>query len=369
MKNFALKGLLLILFLFILGCTHKCSTEPEFNETWNRYLFDNTVNNFITNGMAYNNSFICTNYSGAVKFIDFNSQPTVKTINGISTSYDNKPIISDKFVIMLCDNASNSLYISRVDDNSVFNTFFSPDLYFNELSNSSFTLLNRFIELGTVNSQNRFFTTIDADLDNERKHFVVYLDLTTDNPNSDLIESGGYFEIPFTNNNSGVTIRDIFSFNEKVYLSYTINNGSDCYLEILQDNQIIEHLNPFSGGIYIVTFFEYQGILWAQKSNTQLAYSVDGASWTDVANLDPYFFNIQEIEQFIFFYYQDEIYCIEGNTVDLKLYQIPTENLFGSTITSICKFNEDIVITTNNGIYYMPIATIVNDKVLIRRQL
>jgi hypothetical protein len=367
--NFLKLGILALFVLMIFGCSKKCSTEPETSGYWNHYLFENTYNNFITNGITFDNDFYCTNFSGIVHFSDFELPSTTRFVNGISTGYNNKPTIANNFAVMLCDNTSNSLYISKLEEVDLRNTFFSPDLCFDEISNSTFTLLNNLIEIGAVNTQNRFVTTIEADLKNERKHYIIYLDIDSDKPNYDLIIDGGYWELPNSSGGFGVTIRDIYAYNDIFYLSYTLTDGSNYYLEIHSDNSLITHSNPFEDGTYIVTFFEYLGYLWAHKSDTGLSYSADGVNWNNIGHLEPYMFDFIEIENFLFVHINDKIYCIGDSIDEMKLYEIPNNNIVGSTITSICKLDNNFVITTSNGIFYKSFSSIMNDKVLIRNQL
>ena len=361
-------SILMLFVIMILSCSKKCSTEPETDGYWNQYLFDDPYNNFVTNGLTIDNQFYCTGMNGIMMFHSFETNPTLKYISYISSGYDSKPIISKDFTAFfkeysvmwdLCIGFSN--YIT--EDGNVTSVW--PSEFGNQFGNYGFSFMATRREFGAINNQNRFITTIAGfDSLGIRNNYIVYADFNC----SDGIDISNtdYWEVPSMMNDYA-SIKSIKSFNDKFYLSFTREfSPTSHYLEISENGEIIDYSNHFQSSYYIVTFFEYQGFLCAHKSDTELIYTSDGENWQHMAYLEPYIFDFNEIDNYLFFYHNDKIYCLEDDINDLKLYQIPTENIEGRTISSINKFNDDLVITTSNGIYYQSFSKIMNDKELKR---
>ncbi len=108
-------------------------------------------------------------------------------------------------------------------------------------------------------------------------------------------------------------------------------------------------------------------MLWAQKVDRELAYTSDFINWQHFGYLNPYFFDFREIENSVFIYTNDELYCFGDSTMTGNLSQLPTENIKSRTITSISKFHNDMIITTTNGIFYQDYATAMSKKILISK--
>ena len=125
-------------------------------------------------------------------------------------------------------------------------------------------------------------------------------------------------------------------------------------------------MNPFppSGNI-IMSFFEYQGQLCVHLWDFRLMTTSDGISWHQFGRLMPRIQNWIEIDNYMFFYLDDGITLIGPDKDDLRLYRLPKENLVGRAITSIRRFNDDLVITTSNGIFYKNFYQVMNDRILV----
>lgn len=360
----------LVIFLFIMtmimGCSDNNPTKPKTDGYWKQFRFNDPYRNFVTNGLSVDNTFYTTGMNGVTTFYDFESYPSIKTMWYMSAGYDNKPIITkditaffekgDSRMVVFSNNSSD-------EDMSIANL--NPYSIINNLRHYKFLITDGMREFGAINNNNRFVTIIEGrDSLNITSSYVVYADI--DLNNGIRISNSGFSEVPFSSRTM-LFVSYIKSFNEKFYISYTkFFDSSSNYLEISGNGEIKHYRNHFEGLQYIVSFFEYQGYLCAQKSDTQLIYTSDGENWQHMAYLDPYIFDFKEIGGYLFIYYKDKIYCLGDNINDLRLYQIPTEEISGRSISSINKFKDDLVITTSNGIFYKSFIEIMNDKTLIR---
>ncbi len=368
-KNTLKTKLVIIIFLaiMILSCSENNPTEPSSNGYWKQYLFEDPYNNFVTNGLAIDNQFYCTGMNGISMFTDFETNPQMKYIWYISTGYDSKPIISKKYTAFFKESSETNIGFSNyfTQDGNV--TSVSPASFGEQFKDYKFSFITTKREFGAINNQNRFVTTISnrsgmvADTT-----YIVYADFDFNDGIS--ISNTGFWEIP-SMISTPINEKAFKSYNGKFYISYSREfSPNNYFIEISENGEIKEYINHF-GASYehgVMSFFEYKGYLCAQKGDFEMIYSSDGENWQHMASLEPLISDFKEIGNYLFIYLNDKIYCLGDNINELKLYQIPTENITGRTISSINKFNDELIITTSNGIFHKSFSEIMKDKELIR---
>ncbi|PID28435.1 MAG: hypothetical protein CSB55_04570 [Candidatus Cloacimonadota bacterium] len=354
----------LILTMIILSCSKSNPAGNDSDGYWQQYLFEDPYNNFISNGLASDNNFYCTGKNGISIFTSFDTKPTINDFSYISAGYDSKPVISPKLTAFSRENSKTGITLANYETRKVKGLF--PARFATQFAGYQFSLLTTMQELGAINNQNRFITAIKGrDSLGVPETCIVYADIDLSN-DMELAELG-YMKVP-SMKDPMISIQDIESFGDKFYISYTSEmSPRSHYIEISENGKIREFTNHFDGSICIITFFKYQGYLCAQKSDEQLIYTSDGENWQHMAYLTPLLSDFEEIEGYLFIYLDDKIYCLGDDIAKLKLYQIPTENLAGRTISSINKFNDKLVITTSNGIFYKSFNEIMEDKELLRK--
>jgi hypothetical protein len=354
----------LLIIIFLLSCQENNPTKTTTNGYWKKYLFNYPYYNFVTTGLAVNNKFYCTGLNGISIFTDFETNPTLKYISYISACYDNKPIISNNFTAFFKESTENCIVLSNYipESGNVRNIY--PYRFGNQFKNYKFSFTATKQEFGAIN-KNRFITTIKStDSLGVTNNYIVFVDC--DFSDGISISNTGYWETP-SMLDANISVKSIKNINDKFYISYiTESSPRSHYLEISKNGELKEHSNPFENSCYMLTFFEYQGYLCAQKSDYQLIYTSDGKHWQHMAYLEPFISDFKEIDNYLFIYHNDKIYCMGEDINMLKLYQIPTENLAGRTISSINKFNDELVITTSNGIFHKLFTDVMEDKELRR---
>ena len=383
-KNNILKvGIASILIIFAAGVSMWCTKtitkyikEPEIKEGyWNHYLrLDYSPTNVITNGYADENTLYCASNVGILFFDEIGTIATNKPLQGSSHGFDRKILFFSDFVVYKSRVNQKWITISnyyRYQSNiaqmtpSHFGTQFEEYYFYHTFG------MDTFYDYGAMNNQNRFLTIIT---DNENTSlgvntYIIYADIDTNQQMGVEIINRGYIEIPSLLD-AYITIYHIYAWDEKFYIAFYrespwtggIEDGF-YYLAITSDGSYREFFEPFENNYRILSFFEYQGKLFAQTGHHfVLFYTEDGENWVNTNYwVRPENRTFKEIDGFIFGYMRDDVAIITDLLGTRKLYELTKDNRAGASVTSINKFKDDLVITTTNGIFYKPFDEVIND--------
>ena len=361
----------LILFSF-LGCNKDNTTSPSKTNYWNHITFDISLENFITNAKSIDGRFICTTLQGLRVFNSLNEDSELVPVYGTAVGYDSKPVISDNFVVFSRENTTKDLifseYNSMSQDRNKYIYLGNLDA---ELEDFCLSNLNYDDELGCI-KDSIFIVTIKG-FDNINGTDVTVDKLLRINLNN-MANTLGVFsdykiiDIPYLQNKGfQMNAQYYYFYKDNYFLSYTCENDASCHTLIMNEESIVHDFkNPFGDNTFAIYFFEYMGYLFAHKSNYQLVFSFDGINWLDVGYMTPFMYNTCKVDNRLFMSFMDELYfieVIENDLSTLEIYSLPCSELSGLTITSISYFNDSVVLTTSNGIFYKSVEDLLNDRI------
>jgi len=366
--------IIITLFIFITACQSN-PTKPNTTteEYWEYYLYPNSYRTFITNGIVAYNMLQCTVHEGILQFNDFDNLPFDKPAIALSVDFTYKPVMSNDI----------TAYIPSYDKRGVLfthnnipysNTGFasiSTWQFGERYDNYEFWIANFQRPFGAINEQNRFIGVIRGyePAYHTYSSYLVYVDLAVEHDNL-VVTDYGLYNIPMMVN--GDTHSYTFTwYNDKIYLSFVrAYNGDDSYelgsyyVEISSNGAV--RTIPIHPYIQIASLFVYQNHLFSHIYGDGLvAYSTDGEQWTPFGYMRPYLLDAREIDNSLFFYVTENLYCTSDDLVNRAIYQLPTGNIQGRFITSINKFQNYLVITTNYGIFYKLYDDVMRDKVMV----
>ena len=373
MKKIIIYLLLISIFLTILiSCTKILRYKEAKQGYWNHYLFADVSRNYITNGLAVNDQLIVSTYGRTWVFDDFTFPP--HEFGGSTQVGTNlKPTLSAELSVHTSP-ADHSLIQFYRHTEGLHDNSYIQVREFGEQFEKYHVKYNyaRQREIGVINSKNRFLTviaTFSGFPGEQIFEHLVFVDILPYGPTGNVnttISDFGILEKPSAS--LSVNFSNIVIYNDKFYVAFR-GNGNQ-YLQI-SENGIIKEFNPLLGNVYdrpMHTLFEFRGRLCAQMSNGLFAHTTDGENWIVTDGLNVGIFNYREIDGYLFFFRDDEIYYIEdrnGNLFDFFIFQIQTDNIKGRRITSINKLKEDLVITTSHGIFYKDFNVVINDAIKI----
>lgn len=343
---------------YFIGCRKQCSTSPLDKVFWEKYIFDKTYDNDIANGYVSDSTFYCINWTGVAMFYSFDEPCKIRSISSFNCNDGYKPVITKDYSIVLSQHSSQDINFYKHDNYNFCQIY--PWKFEVNFKNFRLESIHHLTEIGLCD--NNVFYTSYFGIDSSMVHRNILVSCNVDASIGIKTYDYNYIELPGTQNTFSI-VKDIEEFNGSIFVSYVNEiDGASNYIIIDQMGEIKHYQNNFYGRVYIVTFFKYKNLLWIQKSDQSVCFSNDGIVWHHVAYLSPLFYDFCEIEDFLFFYVMDKIYCLEEKQGKLNLYQLPTDNIEGKTITSICKHKENMVITTSNGIFYKNFSNAIGQK-------
>ena len=378
MKRVHYSLLFLILVLLFLGSCHNKLTKPFDDEKyWNHYTDVITYYNFISNATVLSNRLYCVTDGGYLIFNSLRQGPEMVVLNG-NAGYHYKPMISSGRLAVFFNNHFDAIAISDLsglhDDTPVI----KPNKFGEQFEGYYFWPGTKHKEFATMNTRGDRFMALISEASfagtsmHGRKLYAVFADLGIyQSPNNPNIQRWGVvntkvIQIPVEYADGLKSVIDIIYYKDKLYLSF-IQYTDPLRMNIteISENGDVRRLNNPERGSAIMDFFEYQGYLYAHLGERQVMYTTDGEHWEYwmdwIGNPDGIF----EIEDYLFVSYLDKIYVWDDSIDRVSLYQFPTSNIKGRTISSILKFNDDLVITTSSGIFYQSFSKVMNDKKLI----
>ena len=359
------------LFITIITTVTMCCSWNPFkskNFYWNHYLHDYALVNFITNGSVINNRLLCTVQQGILIFDNLDTRPEIHTIVSMTSGYDYKPILTEGIVAYVPSFQNEHIMFARnftgLGIPESLNGIFPSD-FGEQFQDYSFRLIkNRQLDIGIFHG-NRFITFISrftSNVTGEHDCHIVYADLELDENYRIVITNSGFWEVQSMQEDGGIRIHSIISYKNSVFFTHS----RDHHLVEITDNGIIKETPSPFGQEAIVTFFQYQGYLCAQLNTTRVVYTSDGENWYQAANrLEPLYYEFYEIDEYLFMHLNGTVVFLTGDITNLRFYELPTENMFGFNISSINKFNDNLVVTTSQGLFYIPWKNIDKDKILI----
>ena len=377
-----------IVLVLCTNCTKTSKIEIEKQEYWKHYLFSSPELNIVTNSIVVNDQLIVSVYGVTMIFDDFNSPP--HRFGGTTfVGYDSKPALSEELSAHVSWVGPTTIHFRRHTEGLHGYHLIRARQFGEQFENYAFrTNINSLREIGAFNSQNRFVSVIADNSQQDgttfNEHFV-FVDILPHGPSGSgniRISDFGVFKIPSWPawRKNILRFSNIFVYNDKFYIAFCGTNGGigigpndpdpgwpyglRHYIEISPDGSIREFINHTPRREHIHTFFEFKGYLFAQLEFRQFIYTTDGENWTETTGLNMNITNYKEIDDYLFFYRSSQIYFIEaigGNVQNMVLHRVQTGNISGKTISSINKFQDDLVITTSNGIFYQNIKKVIND--------
>jgi len=376
--------LVTIVITLSISCCRKNVTGPDIvpdpEAYWNHFLFHNTLDNFITNGIVVDDKLMVVTRSGIFELRDFDdiygASYTLYNHPGMNVGSNHRPVMSRDFTVYHADfwglfdqsRITFASYQPVVQRGLFANRFVSTANIGEQFSNCIFVKGDQQIEFGAVNKQNRFITVMQdgRHLLEIMNNYIVYIDIDVCDSRGVIIRDTGVFNVP-SFLQARINITAYFVYNDYFYLACMIDRGESItwLIEISPEGIIREIFNPFDGRA-ILNFFEHQGYLWAHTSGFRLFKTKDAINWIPIGTLSPLNLKVNEIDDYLFIFIQDRIYiwdiCVVGGI--FTGYTLPTDNMKGSNITSVHKQKNNLVITTSNGIFYKPFEEVMNDKQL-----
>jgi len=365
---------IITLFIFITACQNT-PTKPNTTTEgyWQHYLHLNQYWNFITNGLVANNSLYCTVFEGILQFTDFNNEPSWQRAINLSTDFTYKPVMSKDITAYIAAYDKKCVIFTHhnIPDNDIGSVGFDTRMFGEQYANYEFWIAIDLLSFGAINENNRFIGVIQAFEATYHTYtaYLVYIDLAEEN-NRLVITDFGFYNIPMLLN--GTTVMYSFTwYNDKLFLAFARQfNGDGSYatgnyfLEISNDGSV-RNITSYPN-ISIASLFVYQNYLFAHTTGTGLLkYSTDGEQWTPFGYILPYLLDVKEIDNCLFFYNGEDLYCTGDDLINRAIYQLSTDNIQGRLITSINKLQNYLVITTNHGIFYKLYDDVMRDKVMV----
>ena len=360
--------LLLIIVLSTASCVKKVTEIEKVSGPvyWNKYTFEGyNVDNFITNAKVFDDKLYCSVNSGTRIITDFTIPSDWIYIYGVPAGLDAKPVISAEYTIFP-QASTSSLNFSHNTDRGLQPGIFSLVAMGNDDARFSFSLFNYLDELGTINSLNTFTTCIDIRYREFSSTEAAFLQIKLF-PEDDFVncrDSTKIIHIPgVPENNKRVNVKHMIEYMGETYISYSHDFDSTAHIaRISQEGEITVQSDAFGGNQRTALFYKYKGMLWAHNLGGWLHYSNDGTNWTYYVKMTPFFDGHCEAEDYLFGYSSDIIAAIGTELTAMQIFSFPCDDLKGKIISSVNYFQGNIVVTTNDGIYYKPLEDLIKDK-------
>ena len=377
-----------VLLIFGNGCTTEVETEVEVEKQgyWNHFLLSTPYYNFITNGIVVDDKLIISCYSRTLVFDDLKTEPS--SFGGSSViGYTFKPALSKELNATKSIMNLRQIAFRRHTEGGHSYTVINPEQFGEQFKNFRFKQVFHYrCEIGAFNSKNRFVSVLaewDFLIGDEYNERIVYVDISPKGSQTCgiAISDFGILEIPSMPRwrKNTMQFSNIVSYNDKFYIAFRginagigfgpddpdmgIPYGGWHYLEISEDGNMREFINHLPEHIF--TFFVWRGYLFAMLYHGQLIYTEDGENWTWTNfKIEGLIYTFRDIDGYLFLHNCDLIYFVEaidGDLHNLKLYKVPTDNIKDYPISSINKFKDDLVITTDRGIFYKSFTKVIND--------
>ena len=357
---------LLILLVVIIAITFNCTKSNPFKtnedeKLWEQFLFQNTRLNFFSNGRTVNDKFYAVTEETVFIFKDFQIEPELIMLNSYRPGYDHKPLLTDNYVAYFSPTNNSSIgfrtFIQSVNNLAELGIWHLDEAY----ENYFFRRNANYRTVGATNDKNDFYSLILG----EGNVCIVRANIDTSYIHNPKITEIDVFTTP-SMENGNFKFGDMTYFKGNYYLSFFRGLDGKRHLIELSDEGIIRDLGDVTFNKVVNAFFEFQGYLFGILEGGGIANTVDGENWNYLGTIGAIVHDFRVIDDNYLFYYDvDQICCWVAENNSIYVYQLPTSNIAGRLITSINKFNDMLIITTSNGIFYADFEKVMKEKKLL----
>jgi len=214
----------LLVAIAIVSC-NSCASNPARVETeqgyWNKFLFRDTFQNYITIGRTVNHQFVAMSFMNLWFFDDFETFPTQRPTNAFTSIVNQRPVMSDEYVAYFTDFSSESASVIVI--NRMTSTFFNPirltPSHFGEkFQNHRFYMGFPNAEFGVFND-NRFVTIMRGPVESQHLVVIAYIDIEMESNGDIFINNTGYWTKDLMQS-SGIDFWNINVIQDNIYVSF-----------------------------------------------------------------------------------------------------------------------------------------------------
>jgi len=110
--------------------------------------------------------------------------------------------------------------------------------------------------------------------------------------------------------------------------------------------------------------FRLESNLYGLNNSNLYRSTDDGDSWIDQGNISPDFarLNLEEIDGQLIGFTNSNLYHVQLENEQLSAVEITNDGLEGNEITSICVFDDHVMVSTISGMFYTPLNTFLRYK-------
>jgi len=349
------KLLLVICFIGISSCCSDKNTTSVIDDFWNHTILEMVKCNLMVDSEIIDEELHCVSKSGIVKLENLTGEFRLRGLSGVYSGNNFKNTISPDYSVFLQEFSNETLLVTQNSSENNGGSLFYPSRIDEAFAEFDLLGIGGYKESVAIDANNRLMTVYTGKNENQQKTIIVICDLTNGTQFDTSVNFGNirYWELPESQGKT-VILESIFAYDDDFYISYSIVGVKNAHMKITSSDELIEYPSPF-GSIYNLSyaFFKYQDKLWSQINTRELAFTEDGENWNIAGALTVYIYDYIEIGDYLFIYLNDKIYALGYLDSQLKLYELPCDNLRGNVITSIRYWQDNIVITTMNGFYYI----------------